>query len=209
MHKARVAEGAFSLFTTEDIASSMVGDLLEDGTLWFWPAMLGTVLSLLWRDFARRPLFFAGLALGTVLTNLTLTVILLFSSIVAGLGAVVVFRCPQTPVVYVATFLLGAFLLSLFAAGRQTGIWLARFSNDHTAASYIAFLPLAWITGTVTLRACYYCFGFTQGNIHMSGSSWLPGFTIEARVVSAIAFLVTCLALVAGARHERRRKKRA
>lgn len=65
MHSAAIAEWILSRFTSNERAASIVGDLVEigerKGALWFWLALCGVVLSLVWRrPFAFIAAFYAG-----------------------------------------------------------------------------------------------------------------------------------------------------
>jgi hypothetical protein len=54
-----IAEHILALVTTDDRAASIVGDLTEGiaarGMFWFWPGVLRTAASLLWRNVAEEP----------------------------------------------------------------------------------------------------------------------------------------------------------
>jgi hypothetical protein len=59
MPKANIAERILALVTTGDRAASIVGDLTEGtaarGVFRFWPGVLRTAASLLWRNVAEEP----------------------------------------------------------------------------------------------------------------------------------------------------------
>lgn len=59
MPRARLAEWLLVLFATRDVATSIVGDLIEEGrqhgSWWFWSHALRTTLALCGREIACKP----------------------------------------------------------------------------------------------------------------------------------------------------------
>jgi hypothetical protein len=59
MPKIRTADWLLSLFTTQDVAASISGDLIEEardrGPWWFWSHTLRTTFALCGREIVRRP----------------------------------------------------------------------------------------------------------------------------------------------------------
>ena len=89
MHSARIAEWILALVTTRDRATCIVGDLTEGattpGAITFWPSVLRTAASLLWREIAEHPAHITGLAL------LGITVYIVIDLLFAGLDGVAFF----------------------------------------------------------------------------------------------------------------------
>jgi non-heme chloroperoxidase len=60
-------ERLFSLFTSQDLAAAMAGDLIEErrgrGWIWFWRHVLGVTLVLWWRAALKAPLRMLALAI--------------------------------------------------------------------------------------------------------------------------------------------------
>jgi hypothetical protein len=58
MSRASAAESLLALFTTRDLATSIVGDLTEEcrGGVWFWAQILGTALALCFKSIFAAPL---------------------------------------------------------------------------------------------------------------------------------------------------------
>jgi hypothetical protein len=57
MRNARIAEWILALVTTKDRAAATVGDLMEQsrGAVWFWASVLGTSLSITWKEVKAQP----------------------------------------------------------------------------------------------------------------------------------------------------------
>jgi hypothetical protein len=90
MPKANIAERILALVTTGDRAASIVGDLTEGtaarGVFRFWPGVLRTAASLLWRNVAEEP------GRLTELAFLSLAVYIGVELVFAGLSGLAFFR---------------------------------------------------------------------------------------------------------------------
>jgi hypothetical protein len=152
MRNARIAEWILALVTTEDRAAATVGDLMEvahgRGVVWFWAGVLGTALSIAWRDVRTEPKKMAWLALfGFVFQFVG-------GSIVVGLMSFV-WSLPfprRIDVVYqvVNTLVLPSltiwWLASRYARGREVAFCFAMAAFETTLGISLTGLHLFGVT---------------------------------------------------------------
>ena len=158
MRRADAAEWILSLTTSQDRATSIAGDLVEQarlyGARWFWSSLIRTTGSLAWRAFTDAPLRLTGMAVVGALIQAIYTILLMLGivfghvavMVVLGLGTEGTFLDldPGPSVLAWEMESMAAFLVASFFLGK----WLARKAPQRELAVYATIwfiFHLLWI----------------------------------------------------------------